>query len=207
MAINRKFFFDQCRATLFTGKYTQAQVEGLTFILNVWEADHAKKDDRWLAYALGTAFHETSFTMQPIHENGGNSYFFRMYDPQSPLPNRAALAKKNGNVNPGDGVLFHGRGYVQLTWRSNYTKMGQRFGVDLTSNAAAADRVLGAELAAKIMFFGMENGSFTGRKLAQYFNPTTQDWKNARRIINGLDCADAIAAYAKKFYAAISYTV
>jgi hypothetical protein len=204
--INRKFFFDQCRQTLFTGKLSQAQVNGLNFILDVWENSHAKKDDRWLAYALGTAFHETAFTMQPIREYGGKDYFFRMYDPESPLPKRAALAKKM-HALPGDGRVFYGRGYVQLTWRINYAKMGKTFGVDLTTNAAAADKALQADLAAKIMFKGMEAGDFTGKKFADYFNPQTGDWKNARRIINGLDCAEIIAAYARKFYAAVSYTV
>lgn len=204
--INRSFFFDQCRQTLFTGKLSQGQVNGLNFILDVWEASHAKKDDRWLAYALGTAFHETAFTMQPIRERGGKDYFFRMYDPGSPLPARAALAKRMGAL-PGDGALFYGRGYVQLTWRANYAKMGKAFGLDLTSSAAAADQVLQAELAAKIMFKGMEEGAFTGKKFADYFNPTTEDWKNARRIINGLDCAEMIAIYSKKFYSAISHTV
>ncbi len=204
--INRQFFFEHVRATLFTGKLNQAQVEGLTFILNVWEASHSAKDDRWLAYALGTAFHETSFTMQPINEFGGNGYFTKMYDVRSILPKRRAMAKANGNIHPGDGPLFHGRGYVQLTWRSNYDRMGKIFSVDLTSSEAAAKQVLNAELASKIMFLGMEKGSFTGRKLSDFFHGDTQDWKNARRIINGLDCADAIAIHSKKFYAAISHT-
>ncbi len=205
--INRKFFFEQARSTLFTGKLSQGQVAGLTYILGVWEKSHAAKDDRWLAYALATAYHETAFTMQPIGEFGSNDRFFRLYDPQSPLPNRAKMAKANGNTYPGDGVLFRGRGYVQLTWRNNYARMGTQFGVDLTSNAAAAARVLEPELAAKIMFFGMEKGSFTGRKLADFFNPQTEDWKNARRIINGTDRADDIAGYAKRFYAAIGHTI
>lgn len=203
--INRKFFFDQCRQTLFTGKLGKDQVGGLSFILDVWEKNHAKKDDRWLAYALGTAFHETSFTMQPIRERGGKDYFFRMYDPDSPLPKRAAQARSVG-AQPGDGVVFYGRGYVQLTWRANYAKMGKAFGLDLTSSAVAADQVLQAELAARIMFKGMEEGAFTGRKLADYFNPTTEDWKNARRIINRNDCDEIIAMYAKKFYSAVSHT-
>jgi hypothetical protein len=205
MTINRKFFFDQCRQTLFTGKLSQGQVEGLSFILNVWEESSAKKDDRWLAYALGTAFHETQFTMQPIREFGGKDYFFRMYDPGSLVPQRAAMARSMG-AQMGDGGVFYGRGYVQLTWRANYAKMGDAFGVDLTSSAIAADQVLQAELAAKIMFKGMEEGSFTGKKLADFFNETTENWKNARRIINGNDCDEMIAIYAKKFYAAICYT-
>ncbi len=205
MAINRKFFFDQSRQTLFTGKLSKGQVDGLSFILDVWEKSHAKKDDRWLAYALATAHHETGFTLQPIREFGGKNYFFRMYDPGSPMPRRAALARSMG-AQMGDGVIFHGRGYVQLTWRSNYAKMGKVFGVDLTSNAAAADQVMQPELAAKIMFKGMEDGAFTGKKFANFFNPTTENWKNARKIINGNDCDEIIAVYAKKYYAAISYT-
>lgn len=203
--INRKFFFDQCRQTLFTGKLSQGQVGGLTFILDVWEATLSAKDDRWLAYALATAFHETAFTMQPIRERGGRDYFIRMYDPGSPLPQRAALARSVG-AQPGDGPVFYGRGYVQLTWRANYTKMAKAFSVDLTTDAAAADKVLQADLAARIMFKGMEDGVFTGKKFADYFNPATEDWKNARKIINGLDCAEVIALYAKKFYSAISHT-
>lgn len=206
MTINRKFFFDQVRSTLFTGKLSAGQVSGMTGILDSWEARPNPRDDRWLAYALGTAFHETGFTMQPVRERGGRDYFFRMYDPGSPLPNRAALARRNG-AQPGDGVLFYGRGFVQLTWRANYQKMENAFGVELTRDAAAADHALDDDLAAKIMFKGMTDGIFTGVGFAKYFNTTAEDWKNARKIINGLDCADAIAVYAKKFYAAISYTV
>ena len=69
-----------------------------------------------------------------------------------------------------------------------------------------SDGALEPDLAAKIMFKGMIDGIFTGKKLADYFNPRTADWKNARRIINGLDHADDIATYAKKFYAASSHT-
>ena len=94
--INRKFFFNHCREVLFTGRLTPAQVDGMSFILDVWEANHASKDDRWLAYALATAFHETAFTMQPIRERGCKTYFLRMYDPNSSLPNRARLARRMG---------------------------------------------------------------------------------------------------------------
>ena len=203
MAINRKFFFEQVRATLFTGRLSQGQVSGLTFALDVWEKAHKDKDDRWLAYALATAYHETAFTMQPIHERGGNEYFRKNCDVTGRNPTRA---RRMENTRPGDGALFHGRGYVQLTWRVNYRKMGDAFGSDLTSSAAAADRVLNAELAAKIMFKGMEGGVFTGVGFRKFFNGTIEDWFNARKIINGTDCADGIRSYAKKFYAAISYT-
>jgi len=200
--INRKFFFDQCRSGLFAGALKQKQVDGLTAVLDEWERHHARKDDRWLAYALGTTHHETARTMQPIHEYGTRAYFHWRYDIRGGNP---ALARRLGNTTPGDGVLFRGRGYVQLTGRANYERMGQMFSVDLTTDEAAADRVLEPALACKIMFAGMEGGLFTSKKFADYFNRTTEDWRGARRIINGLDRADLVAEYARAYYAAISY--
>lgn len=70
----------------------------------------------------------------------------------------------------------------------------------------AKEKALDLDLAVKIMFYGMMNGSFTGKKLSDYFNPHKGDWVNACRIINGLDKANLISGYGKQFYAAISYT-
>lgn len=203
MGINRRFFFDFSRRVLFKGRLRQKQVDGLNFILDTWEAHHARKDERWLAYALGTTHHETGATMQPINEYGGRRYFFRMYDIEGDRPR---VARQLGNVHPGDGVLFHGRGYVQLTGRANYTKMQRRFDVDLTSSDKAADRALEPELAAKIMFYGMEHGVFTGRKFADYFNKDRDRWVQARSIINPGDKPRLVADYALDYYAAISHT-
>jgi len=52
----------------------------------------------------------------------------------------------------------------------------------------------------------MQRGWFTGRRLADYFNPTRGDWVNARRIINGTDKANLVASHAQAYYAALSYT-
>jgi hypothetical protein len=52
----------------------------------------------------------------------------------------------------------------------------------------------------------MRLGTFTGKKLSDYFNEDREEWKNARRIVNGLDRAEIIASHAKRFYGAISYT-
>jgi hypothetical protein len=202
--INRTYFMTRTGAALFGGRQSRTQAEGLTYILDVWEAHHAAKDDRWLAYALGTAYHEVDRTMKPIREYGGDRYFTKMYDVTGARP---ALARRMGNTRPGDGPKFHGRGYVQLTWQVNYAAMGRTFDVDLTSSREAADRVLERELAAKIMFHGMETGSFTGKAFRHYFDATREDWVGARRIINGQDKAHTIAGYAREFYGAISYTV
>ncbi len=66
--INRPFFYDRVRVTLFGGRLQPPQVQGLEAILDHWEKTSAAKDDRWLAYMLATAFHETARTMQPVRE-------------------------------------------------------------------------------------------------------------------------------------------
>jgi putative chitinase len=58
------------------------------------------------------------------------------------------------------------------------------------------------EHAAAIMFDGMVEGWFTGKKLADYFGAKS-NWTNARRIINGTDKAATIADYALEFFAAL----
>lgn len=203
MTINRQFFFSYVRLHLLGGSLKQGQVDGMTAILDYWESKYAKKDDRWLAYLLGTAFHETAFKMQPIDEFGGSAYFNKRYSP-SPTGKFPAIAKSLGNKLQDDGDRFHGRGFVQLTGRNNYTDWGNRLSIDLVGDPKLAKDLA---VATRILVDGSILGTFTGRKLETYINATTADWINARRIINGTDKAANIAAYAKQFYAAISYTV
>lgn len=201
MIIDRKVFFDRVRISLFAGKLLSDRVDGLTHLLDQWETRHLGEDIRWLAYALATAYHETGFTMRPVTEQGGVVYLTYMYDPQSPNLKRAALAKANGNIHTGDGVKYCGRGYVQLTWANNYRRIGDLIGIDLVGHPK---RALEPDIAARILYEGMIGGWFSGVGLGHYFNERTTDWKNARRIINGLDCADKIAGYAKAFFAALT---
>lgn len=178
---------------MFSGKFKQAQVDGLSAILDEWKKNYQKKDDRWLAYMLSTTHHETAATMQPIEEFGKGT--------SSPYGKRLKMSRKPySNTNS----IFYGRGFVQLTWYENYEKAGKKLNQDFINHP---EKVMELPNATKIMFLGMAGGWFTGKKLSMYFNETKEDWRNARRIINGLDRADWIAAYARKYYAAISYTV
>ena len=196
--INKKFFFDHARLILFGGKLTQSQTDGLLVILQEWEANYARQDDRWLAYMLATAYHETDKKMQPIEEYGKGQ--------SKPYGKRLKMAKDSkGNHIPYTDTkeIFFGRGFVQLTWYENYKRAGIKLNKNLLLNAALA---LDTKIATGIMFTGMTEGWFTARKLSQYFNATTEDWVNARRIINGTDKANLIAQHARNFYSCISYT-
>ncbi len=175
-------FFRHIRVELFGGSITQSQVDGTNALLDAWKSF----DPRWTAYALATAFHETDFTMQPIAECGHGKG----------QPYGAAVGPY--------GQRYYGRGYVQLTWAHNFDRADKEIpGFDLLREP---DNALKPEVAAVIMVRGMTEGWFTGLKLDHYFNAKITDWVNARRIINGLDCAARIASYAVKFNNALKGT-
>ncbi len=95
--------------------------------------------------------------------------------------NRADL----GNTEPGDGYRYHGRGFLQFTGRDNYTRYGERFGMDLAGNPdQAADPETAARLA---IAYWRDRVPETART----------DAREAGRIINGGDNgADARVAAA-----------
>jgi putative chitinase len=194
--MRRDAFFSTIRGSVFDGRLAQGQVDGTNAILDEWER-RKLTDIRWLAYMLATAKWETAHTMQPIKEYGGPAYFKKMYDVEGDRPD---LARRHGNTEPGDGARYCGRGYVQLTWRNNYRTMGDLLGVDLEAHP---DMAMRRDIAAKIMFEGMIRGSFTGKKLSDYFLGAKSDWVEARRIINGLDRAKEIAELGQEFHRCI----
>lgn len=187
-------FFASLRQSF--GGLSQEQVDGLNVLLpgmGAWPLS-------FVSYALATAYHETAHTMQPIHERGGEAYFRRRYD----ITGNPDKARELGNLSPGDGVKYAGRGYVQLTGKANYRKAEAALGVPLVANP---DLAMKADVAAKILVWGMESGSFTGKKLAHYLpqhGPADRAaFKQARRIINGTDRADEIAGIALSFQRAL----
>lgn len=180
--IDRKPFFALVRVALFGGRLTPGQVAGMGAILDGWELDYGTCDPRWLAYALGTVYHETARTMRAIEEYGRGA------------------GRPYGERDPETGEVYYGRGLVQLTWRRNYERAGRELGLDLVHTPAIALR---SDVAVRIMFRGMVAGWFTGAKFGDFFGTEHEDWIHARRIINGSDCAEAIAGYARTFHAAL----
>jgi hypothetical protein len=192
-------FFTKARAGKLLGpKLSQSEVDGCTAILATLEGLPLS----YQAYGLATAYHETAHSMQPVREAGGPLYYFRMYDKDG---NRPAVARQLGNTQPGDGILYAGRGYVQLTGRGGYQKMQDALGVPLIENP---DLALKDDVAAKVMRVGMKGGLFTGKSFASYLpatGPATlAQFISARRIINGSDRAGDIAGYAMEFQGYLS---
>lgn len=181
--IDRATFFGRVRTNPFGGSMTQGQVDGCNAILDQWEKRKPDGDRRWLAYMLATTKWETGHLMQPVEEWGHGA------------------GRPYGVADPRTGKIYDGRGDVQLTWKANYAKMGAVLGLDLVNHPELA---LYPNVAADILFIGMEQGLFTGVGLPRYFNAIADDPVNARRIINGTDHADDIAAIHAGFLAGLS---
>jgi putative chitinase len=198
-------FYDWLRENDMLGpKISAEEFEGCDRIIRACAKDGWGVS--WTAYALATTYHEVNGTMQPIKEIGGPAYFTRMYDIRGARP---AKARELGNLKPGDGAKYAGRGYVQLTGRTNYDRATKKlralgFDVDLV---AQPERAMEPEIAAAILVAGMREGWFTGRDIADDL-PARGPARNAqfvasRDIINGRDKQEMIAGYAVDFQTAL----
>jgi len=179
--MNRDAFYDVMRQEF--GSLSQNQVDGTEALLD--DAEKRQLPMNQLSYVLSTSWHETAATMMPIAEYGkgeGHEY-------GEPCP-------QYGNQ------VAYGRGYVQLTWDYNYEKADQKCALDgaLLENF---DLALDPAIASQIIFQGMLEGWFTGKKLGDYVNDTVTDYYNARRVVNGTDKADLLAGYAESFEQAL----
>ena len=206
--MNRKAFYDALRSSgLFPNGISTSQFQGMENLLNVWDKYFSRDSDFLLAYNLGTAFHETARTMQPIMERGPVSYFNK-YEPGTRIGNML------GNTVKGDGYRFRGEGHVQNTGRRNATVATKRInelfglGIDLVKNPEKRGDPF---ISAISLFLGNKEGWWTGKDLLDYIDGVPEsdaeelrEFTNARRVVNGTDKAATIAAYALKFHKAIT---
>ena len=176
------------------GRFSQSQVDGFNAVLSaINQYGSPANKPAYVAYMLATAWHETAHTMLPIAEYGkgkGRPYGGRI--------------DVHGGRYSNSLPIYYGRGYVQLTWLTNYVLMKNRLGVDFVNKPELA---LVPKHAADIMIIGMLEGSFTGKSLQTYIKYGLYfEFVNARRIINGTDKATLIAQYAVKFLDSLTMT-
>lgn len=95
-----------------------------------------------LAQFMAQTRHESAdFTR--MKELGGDKYFNKLYDPQT----SPRTAKILGNTKIGDGIRYHGRGFIQITGRDNYRMAGRALGLPLEQKPELASN---PRVAAKI---------------------------------------------------------
>ena len=118
-----------------------------------------------IAVETGVYVDHKSQKFLPIHELGGAEYFTEHYEGREDL----------GNTEEGDGVLFHGRGLIQITGRANYQQVGDAISVDLVG---APDAALDPETSALIFgwFFNHHGVTDAARN---------HNWVRCRKLVNG----------------------
>ncbi len=128
--------------------------------------------------ALGTIRAETA-GFEPISEyqsvyNTANSPF-DLYEPGT------EVGQNLGNIAPGDGIRFKGRGFIQLTGRYNYTKYGQAIGLGqkLANNPDLAND---PEIAARLLASFLKQAE---PRIRTAIAQSPIDYKTARRAVNG----------------------
>jgi hypothetical protein len=189
MQIDHTAFFNGYRDAF--GRMSPEAIAGIELLGSHMENDPDLTDLRWAAYMLATVKHECANTWLPITERGPRSYFDK-------YETGTAIGRRLGNTETGDGWKYRGRGYVQITGRANYARMMRELGLgpaeDLIEDPEQARR---PAIAYRIMSVGMRKGLFTGKKLSDFINDRGCDYKEARRIINGLDQWELIKGYAQ----------
>lgn len=135
-------------------------------------------DPKAISYAIATAGGESGFTPKDevMAQRGINAHNDRIADFQD---------------NYDGGKAYRGRGYIQLTHKSNYKKYGDMIGVDLVSKPELAnDPVVAAKILAAYM---KESGAADAASKGDYLT--------ARKRVNGSGAlnADEIARQAQSY--------
>jgi predicted chitinase len=104
-------------------------------------------------------------SFEPINEFGTPARFTKLYEGRDDL----------GNTKPGDGIRYHGRGFIQLTGRANYRSYGKKLAVALEDDP---DLALDADVAARVLTHYFEDRKIAG-------DARKGDWQQVRRKVNG----------------------
>jgi hypothetical protein len=106
-----------------------------------------------------------SYLFAPEKEAGSEAYFRRMYE----------FDRSLGNLEPGDGAKYCGRGFIPIVGRSEYARFGKLVGADLVDHP---DLAMDPAVAARILAYAfMLKG--VPKAAGEY------DWVKVRRLVHG----------------------
>ena len=152
--------------------------EGVTLLSNNSDAEAALQTAAKAAGLKGVEL--AQFMAQTRHESWdfskmkevGSKKTFAKYE-------KPKMAKRLGNKVKGDGELFKGRGFIQLTGRDNYTRASQQiFGDDrLVKNPDLASRL---DVGAKVALWFWKN----------QVRPNVSNFNNTTEVVNAINSGE-----------------
>jgi putative chitinase len=132
-------------------------------------------------FAIDRPAREAAFVAQLAHESGQFQFMEEIWGPtdqQRRYEPPGELATRLGNIEPGDGKRYKGRGPIQITGRANYERFGGLLNVDLVSEP---ERAAVPDVAFRIAgLFWMKKGL---NELAD--RATSDAYREITRRING----------------------
>lgn len=93
-------------------------------------------------YAINSPMRVAHFLAQVGHESGSLRYTLELASGEA-YEGRRDL----GNIHPGDGVRYKGRGLIQLTGRANYEEYGKDLDEDLITHPERVETEFAADVA------------------------------------------------------------
>lgn len=139
------------------------------------------------AMIMAQCSHETG-GFRSMQEVGKPSYFLKYEN--------TSTARQYGNTSPGDGAKYKGRGFLQLTWKSNYKSAGKFIGKDLINNPDLA--ALKENAAEVIIWYFNTQRAYVAKK--DYWGNIEKVTKAINGGTNGLQDRKNKFAYYKNKY-------
>lgn len=161
------------------------------FLISFGLNNDMKADE--LASFLGQCAVETD-NFSSLEEYGSESYIKR-YEPvfktiKGKRVQTNQVAKNVGNTKPGDGAKYKGRGYIQVTGRDNYARVGKATGLPLLKQP---------ELLATPNIALMSALAFWDFRVRKYANNVWSDQMRITRFVTGAS-SSKLRSGDKKYY-------
>jgi putative chitinase len=143
-------------------------------------------------YAINSIHRIAAFLAQLAHESGSLVYVKEI------AAGTAYEGRKDlGNIHPGDGQKYKGRGLIQITGRGNYQALTDHFKVDFINNPTLLEQPLYATLSAGWFWDKMNLNALADQVTEDSFKKIT------KKINGGLNGYDDRVSHWKRCKAAL----
>jgi predicted chitinase len=95
---------------------------------------------------------------------------------------QTTIGRSMGNTEPGDGWKYRGRGYIQITGKSNYKRFGDLLKADLVGNP---DLAKDPEIALRIVFYFIVSGIRGGLNRLNSYTSLEEAAREVTQVIGG----------------------